>query len=225
MNPTSIKAIIFDAYGTLLDIRTVDELLRQLFGEKAGRIASLWRQKQLEYTWLRTLMNRYVPFKKVTQDALVYACRVAEVNLHPSQAEALMQAYDRLLVYEEVKKALHRLKADYRLAVLSNANPEMLNNALGHNQITNLLEAIISVDETKYFKPRPEVYQLAEEKLGLPRQEMLFISSNTWDVAGAKSFGLQVAWANRFDGYVEELGFEPDLVIQDLVRLCEKLGC
>lgn len=225
MDPTSIKAVVFDAYGTLLDIRTVDEQLRQFFGEKAGRIAPLWRQKQLEYTWLRTLMNRYAPFEKVTQDALHYACRVAGVDIREAQLQSLMQAYDRLLVYEEVKKALQRLKADYRLAVLSNANPEMLNNALSHNQITDLMEAVISVDETQQFKPRPAVYQLAEEKLGLPPQELLFISSNTWDVAGAKSFGLQVAWANRFDGYVEELGLEPDLVIQDLVGLCEKLGC
>ncbi len=218
-----VKAIVFDAYGTLLDIRTIDQLLRELFGEKAGNIAAVWRQKQLEYTWLRTLMGRYKNFEAVTRDGLVFACKVAQAELTDAHILQLMEAYDRLLVYEDVRPALDRLKNKYRLAVLSNANPRMLESALAYNEVAEKMELILSADEAKLFKPRPEVYQLAVQKLNLSPEEILFISSNTWDVAGAKSFGLKVAWANRFDGYIEELGFEPDLIIENLEALAGKL--
>ncbi len=223
MSSLNIKAIVFDAYGTLLDISSVDHLLKEFFDQKSGLIARLWRQKQLEYTWLRTLMGQYRHFHQVTGDALQYALKAAEVPLQEQHFQQLMQAYDQLEVYEDVKPALEQLGGRHRLAVLSNANPTMLNAAISHNKISPLFEAIISVDETKLYKPRPEVYALAEQKLSLDRSQILFISSNTWDVAGAKSFGLQVAWGNRFNGQTEELGFQPDLVVSDLKELADYL--
>lgn len=223
MDANEIKAIVFDAYGTLLDVRTIDELLHTIFDDRAGPVARIWRQKQLEYTWLRTLMLNYTPFQTITADALRYACKVNGIELEEQNQEALLEAYDELLIFEDVAPALKRLKKQFRLAVLSNANPSMLENSIAHNKIQKRFEAIISVDETRHFKPYPAVYVLAEKKLELDRSEILFISSNTWDVAGAKSFGLKVAWVNRLAGYVEELGLEPDLVVTDLEELAEEL--
>lgn len=221
MSLSEIKAIVFDAYGTLLNVSSIDQLLNDFFDKKGAAIAKIWRQKQLEYTWLRTLMNRYQDFNTVTVDALSFACQQAQVTLSPEQRDALMEAYDRLSVYKDVHPALEHLSKHFRLAVLSNANPEMLEAALSYNSVPQFLEVLISVDETRHFKPYPEVYRLAEQKLAIPAEQILFISSNTWDVAGAKSFGLKVAWVNRFEGYIEELGFQPDLIITDLEGLIQ----
>ncbi len=223
MPSLNIKAIVFDAYGTLLDISSIDQLLTDLFGQKSGLIARLWRQKQLEYTWLRTLMERYVNFQQITEDALIYATRVADVGLAKSEQQTLMEAYNQLEIYSEVKQALEALGAHYQLAVLSNANQAMLEKAIAHNGIHALFEAVISVEETGLYKPRPEVYALAQQKFCVERSQLLFISSNTWDVAGARSFGLKVAWANRFNNEMEELGFEPDLIVSDLKELSDYL--
>ncbi len=219
----NIQAIVFDAYGTLLDISSIDQLLKELFGDKANDIGSLWRKKQLEYTWLRTLMGRYVHFDTVTLDALKFACRYNGVDLNEKMAETLMQAYDELSIFEDVSPALRKLMARYRLAVLSNANQKMLENSLKHNKVHSLFEQIISVEEALHFKPKPVVYRMAEQQLDLKRFEILFISSNTWDVAGAKSFGLKVVWGNRFNGQMEELSFEPDLIVADLEELAAHL--
>lgn len=215
------KVIIFDAYGTLLDISSIDLQLEGLFGEKAPHIASTWRQKQLEYTWLRTLMGYYVPFQQVTQEALLYSCQKHRVELSDNHSKALMQAYDELKMYKDVQLALSRLKKRYKMGVLSNANSGMLNAAISHNNISHYFEHIISVDVLEKYKPAPEVYQLAERSFGVDRSSILFISSNTWDIAGAKNFGLKVGWVNRFDGHIEQLGPKPDIIFKTLEELSD----
>lgn len=218
-----LKAIVFDAYGTLFNIASIDHLLDKHFGGKAGTVAAVWRRKQLEYTWLRTMMNRYKNFYDLTRDALDYACAQAGVKCSIEVAEELMDHYYELSIYSEVAEALKQLKEKHKLAILSNANPELLEKAVVHNQIQDCFDAIFSVDPLRQFKPIPSVYQLPVSYWELAKEEVLFVSSNTWDVAGAKSFGLSVAWIMRKNNLEENLGFSADLKVKDLHDLAHQL--
>ena len=218
-----LKAIVFDAYGTLFNIASIDHLLEKHFGEHASAVAAVWRRKQLEYTWLRTMMNRYKNFYELTKDALVYACAQTGVKCSAVVAEELMDHYYELSIYAEVAEALGQLKEKYKLAILSNANPELLEKAVAHNQIQDRFDAIFSVDPLRQFKPIPSVYQLPVSHWEVSKDEILFVSSNTWDVAGAKSFGLSVAWIMRNNSLEENLGFSADLKVKDVQDLAHQL--
>ena len=214
--PDQIQAIVFDAYGTLFDVASIDRRLAYHFGKKAPEVAALWRRKQLEYTWLRTLMDRYRDFYHLTRDALVYTVEALGLSVDENIEADLMDHYYQLSVYEEVPDALRELGRRYRLAILSNANPEMLERGVGHNGIADLFEGIFSVDSIRKFKPDPEVYRLPAAGLGLKPEEIFFVSSNPWDVAGAKSAGLKVGWIMRKTGVLEQLEFRPDVRVMDL---------
>ncbi|MEM6628938.1 MAG: haloacid dehalogenase type II [Bacteroidota bacterium] len=201
-----LKALVFDAYGTLFHIGALNEELNRQFGVKSEQIGNLWRSKQLEYTWLRSLMGAYQPFSKVTADALSYACRVYGVQFTDEVLKKMVNAYYHLNAFPEVEELLGKLSRQYRLAVLSNANPEMLQQAVESNQLNPYFEKVLSVDMVKVFKPNPSVYQLAVESFGVDKKEIGFISTNTWDVAGAAMFGLSAIHLNRFDTHQDVLG-------------------
>jgi 2-haloacid dehalogenase len=218
-----IKGICFDAYGTLFDISSIDEALEQVCGAQARQVGELWRRKQVEYTWLRTLMGRYADFYEVTKDALRYALLATGAALSPEAELGLMQAYYRIKTHPEVSEALSRLHGRYRLAILSNANPSMLERAVAHNDLEDYFEDLISADELQLYKPSPAIYQLPERKWGQASWNFLFVSSNTWDVAGAAACGLQVAWVKRGPAIPEQLGLYPELTVNDLLELAERL--
>ena len=218
---TQVKALVFDAYGTLFDVYSLGKRLTYHFPHKADQINPIWRNKQLEYTWLRSLMGRYIPFSTVTADALTFACKATNTSISDEIHQDLMQSYFTLDAFPAVPEVLGQLKNTHQLAILSNANPEMLNKAAVHNGIDEHLSAILSVDTIQKYKPNPAVYQIAADDLGLDKSEIAFISSNTWDVAGAKSYGLKVIWLNRQQGQMEELGFQPDIIISRLEDLLE----
>lgn len=181
-------------------------------------LASLWRRKQLEYTWLRSLMGRYESFWKVTEDALRAAAEELKVSLSEEQAAGLMQAYLQPKAFEDARDALQRLKGR-RLAVLSNGDMAMLDPALKHNGLDTYFEEIVSAERARIFKPSPKVYALGPEVLGVPVEELMFVSSNAWDAAGAKAFGYCVCWVNRGGAAMERLGFEPDVTVTGLGEL------
>jgi 2-haloacid dehalogenase len=213
----AIRGYVFDAYGTLFDVHSVAEAGRELTADPAA-LSALWRQKQLEYTWLRSLMGRYEDFWAVTEAGLRYAVRRLGLGATEAQLARLMEAYLSLACFPEVKDALARLGGRPR-AILSNGSPRMLEAAVASAGLRDRLEHVLSVDAVRVYKPSPAVYALAPRALGLPPGELLFVSSNAWDVAGAKAFGFQVAWCNRTGAPEEELGVRADHVITRLDRL------
>ncbi|HET9734022.1 MAG TPA: haloacid dehalogenase type II [Burkholderiales bacterium] len=206
----ALKALVFDAYGTLFDVHSVVRRSEQFWPGKGAALSQLWRTKQLEYTWQRSLMRRYVPFSQVTREALEYACATLGLQLDATRADGLMQEYLRLATYPEVPAALSAMRV--RKAILSNGSPDMLEPLVKHSGLA--LDAVLSVDAVKIFKPAPEVYQLAVDRLGLPKDDIGFVSSNCWDALGAKSFGFRVYWINRLKAPVDALGFQPDRIVQ-----------
>ncbi|MEM9673280.1 MAG: haloacid dehalogenase type II [Bacteroidota bacterium] len=218
-----IHAFVFDAYGTLFNINSLDERLTHYFGDRAEAISATWRRKQLEYTWLRALMQRYVPFSQVTQDALAYACQSVGEKLTEEVRNDLRQRYEILSAYPEVPATLGELSQNYRLAILSNADPVFLEQAVQHNQLSNYLVSVLSADKLQTYKTVPQVYQLAVDTLQLPPEQIAFVTSNPWDVAGAKSFGLTTVWINR-GSIPEQLGFPADFEITRFQELGTVLG-
>jgi 2-haloacid dehalogenase len=210
----TIRGYVFDAYGTLFDVHSVVEAGREITGDPVA-LSTLWRQKQLEYTWLRALMGTYADFWAVTEAALRYSIRRLGLSANDAQVRRLMDAYLSLACFPEVKAALGRLAGRPR-AILSNGSPAMLAAAVAASGLGAMLEHVISVDSVKTYKPSPRVYALGPETLGVPAGELLFVSSNGWDVAGAKAFGYQVAWCNRTGAPEEELGVRPDLIVSAL---------
>lgn len=212
-----IRGYVFDAYGTLFDVHSVVEAGRRITGDPLT-LSMTWRQKQLEYTWLRAVMGRYEDFWAVTEAALRHTLR--RLTLHPSEAEiqGLMEAYLSLACFPEVKGTLERLAPRPR-AILSNGSPRMLEAAVRSSGLEPLLAHVLSVDAVKTYKPSPAVYALGPKALGVPAGELLFVSSNAWDAAGAKAAGYQVAWCNRSGAPEEELGLRADVVITRLDQL------
>jgi 2-haloacid dehalogenase len=212
-----IAGYVFDAYGTLFDVHSVIEAGREITGDP-GALSTLWRGKQLEYTWLRGLMGRYEDFWAVTEAALRYAVRRLGLSASEAQIERLMNAYLSLACFPEVKTALAGL-AGRPCAILSNGSPAMLAAAVGQSGLGPSLRHVISVDEVKTFKPSPLVYALGPKRMGIPAGDLLFVSSNAWDAAGAKAFGYRVAWCNRAQAPAEELGLTADYEISSLTEL------
>jgi 2-haloacid dehalogenase len=215
---SAIQALAFDAYGTLFDVHSVISTCNQVFPDKGPALSQLWRAKQLEYTWLRSLMGRYQDFWQVTESALVFACRSLGLDCPPATRQKLMDSYLHLDPFAEVRQALQSL-ARYKLAILSNGSPRMLAAVVENAGMKAVFADVISVDEVKIFKPSPRVYELAARHLKVPQDAIGFISSNFWDIAGAKSFGLWTCWINRAKAPEEELGFKPDAMISSLAEV------
>lgn len=209
-----IKACVFDAYGTLFDVNSAVASHRSRLGEHADAVSATWRGKQLEYTWLRSLMGRHANFWEVTAQALAFALErhgiAVDNSAPPGLHDALMQSYLQLSPYPEVAASLQVLnQRGFRLAILSNGTPAMLEAAVVNADLAATFEAVMSVEEVGIYKPDRRVYRLAVEQLGLPREQILFLSSNAWDVAGAASFGFPVVWVNRFGQPRERLPGRP----------------
>ena len=194
--PVTINAVVFDAYGTLYDIQSVAAVTEQAFPGYGDIITQIWRIKQLEYTWLRSLMRRYEDFSVVTRDSLAYTLRVLGLSYDATAFDRIMDKYLHLDLYPDASAALASLKGK-KLAILSNGSSDMLNALVNNTGLDRVLNATISVDRKRVFKPAPEAYTLIEEVLGARPDEVLFVSSNPWDACGAKSFGLNVAWIER----------------------------
>ena len=218
----SPRALVFDAYGTLFDVHSVVELCDELWPGKGLLLSQLWRAKQLEYSWLRSLMRRYQDFGQVTEAALGYACAALGLALDGERRRRLIAAYRELATFPEVHGALAALKASkIRLAILSNGSPAMLRPLVAHARLGGLIASVLSVDPRKIYKPAPAVYRLAVERLRVPKRSIGFVSSNCWDACGAKSFGFRTFWINRIGAPVDALGVAPDHVIGGLDELPE----
>ena len=207
----ALDALVFDAYGTLYDVHSVLRRCESFFPGHGEALSQLWRTKQLEYTWQRSLMKRYAPFSTVTREALAYACQKLGLPLTAERMEALMGEYNMLAVYPDVAPAFTRF-GKVRKAILSNGSPDMLEPLVEQSGLR--FDAVLSVDELRVYKPAPEVYALAAKRLETDR--IGFVSSNCWDALGAKSYGFTAYWINRARGPVDRLGLEPDRVVASL---------
>jgi 2-haloacid dehalogenase len=217
-----VQAIIFDAYGTLFDVYSIGALAERLFPGKGAAVAELWRDKQIEYTRLRTLSNTYKPFWEVTQDALVFTCRKLGLELTLDAQTQIMGQYARLEAFPENLAVLKSLKAKgLKLAILSNGNPEMLDAVVQAAGMSELFTQVLSVHTVKKFKTAPEAYQLGSDTLSVLAKDTLFVSSNCWDICGAAWFGYKTFWVNRSNAPLEELGITPHAegrTLEDLTR-------
>jgi 2-haloacid dehalogenase len=238
----TIKAVVFDAYGTLYDVQSVAAVTEETFPGYGEIITQIWRIKQLEYSWLRSLMRRYQDFSAVTRESLLYTLRALGLTYDDGAFARIMEKYLHLDLYPDALAALAAMK-DRKLAILSNGSPDMLDALVRNSGLDRMLDATISVDAGKTFKPSPEAYALIESRLGIAPAEVLFISSNPWDACGAKAFGLNVAWIERVTPeamalacvesetvaplimfkairtQMDELGLEPDYRIRALSEL------
>lgn len=218
--PKTIKALVFDAYGTLFDVHSVIALCEQLWPGKGERLSALWRSRQLEYTWLLSLMRRYRDFGAVTEDALRYACAALNLELDEERVGRLKDAYLRLSPFPEVRDVLAVLKpTKLKLAILSNGSPAMLRPLVKNAGLREAIRAVISVDERKIYKPASAVYRLAVDKLRVPKTAIGFVSSNCWDACGAKAFGFTTFWVNRSGAPLDALDAVPDHIINNLREL------
>ena len=220
---SKISACVFDAYGTLFDVGSVARGAQNELGERWQALSDLWRTKQLQYTWLRSLAGHHADFWQVTGDALDYA--MGSLGMQDDGARArLMDLYLRISAYSEVPETLSRLRArGIRLAVLSNGTPVMLAAALQNAGIAHYFDAVLSVEEVGVFKPHPRVYELAPQRLGVAKDHICFLSSNSWDAWSAKAFGFRVLWCNRYSQAPERIPTAPDGEMKDLSELPDRL--
>lgn len=223
MTDPPILACVFDAYGTLFDVHASARHRQAELGPQAGSVSQLWRAKQLEYSWLSTIMGRYRDFWELTGDALDYALEFHGID-SPELRDGLLDAYLHLEPYPEVLAALTELhRSGVACAILSNGSPMMLDAAVRSAGVTDLLSLVVSVDELRRFKPDPSVYRLAADRLGIDPPSILFLSSNAWDAIGAASFGFEVAWVNRSGQPKERLPYQPHHQIPDLASVVDLL--
>lgn len=206
----TIQAIVFDAYGTLFDVYSIAELGEKFFPGAGQALAELWRDKQIEYTHLRSMSSMYKPFWEITQDALIFSCQKLGLRLDLDAQSALMGQYARLQAFPENVPVLQELRVrGFKLAVLSNGNPQMLQSAVEAANMQGIFTHLLSVDAVKKFKTAPEAYQMAPDIFALPAKNILFVSSNGWDACCATWFGYTTFWVNRHDAPLEELGVTP----------------
>lgn len=221
-----LKAVIFDAYGTLLDVYSISKLAEELFPSQGATLSVMWRDKQIEYTRLVTTSNEgafYQDFWALTRAALRYACKRLKLDLSAAAEEALMQQYKKLDAFPENIRVLEALKAKgIPTGILSNGSPEMLNAAVAHAKIDGLLDHVLSVDSLRQYKTSPKAYAMGPVAMQLPASYILFVSCNAWDALAATWFGYQTFWVNRYDLPFEELGTEPSFTgktLDDLLSL------
>jgi len=213
-----VKGIVFDMYGTIVDLGAVASVCNEVTPDPLA-FNTLWRAKQLEYTFLRSLMGRYRDFWKVTEEALEFTLQRFAIQVSSEQRRHLMDAWLHPSPYPEVAAALPRLKEKYLLAILSNGTAKMLLTGLDRNGLRQYFRRIMSTDSVKLYKPSPKVYQLALKHMQLKKGEILFVSSNSFDVLGAKNFGFKVCWISRLGIPLDPLGPKPDLVVQNFDEL------
>lgn len=220
---TGIRACVFDAYGTLFDVASAAVRCADVLDARAAPLAQLWRDKQLQYTWLRAAQNRHADFEQVTGDALDFALDALGIGDQALRTR-LMQLYRTLDAYAEVPGVLRQLKAaGFATAILSNGTPAMLADAVAHAGVGNALDHVFSVETVGVFKPAPAVYQLAVDRLGVPAGAIAFMSSNAWDIHAASAFGLRTVWCNRSGQPRERLPGAPDRAIKTLAALPDLL--
>ena len=215
-----IKAIIFDAYGTLFDVNSAAEKCKEKLGDKWEGFANYWRTTQLEYTWLRSLMRRHKDFWQITEDSLDKSMNF--YNIDNSMRSELLNLYKVLSPFTEVRDTLKKLKqSKYKLAILSNGTPDLLNELVVSNQLNDIFDDIFSVEEAGIFKPDSKVYDLPINKYNIEKNEVLFLSANTWDVSGAGNYGYNTVWVNRNNNIFDKLDFEPNQQISNLSELLD----
>ena len=215
-----IKAIIFDAYGTLVDVNSAAEKCKEKLGDKWEGFANYWRTTQLEYTWLRSLMRRHKDFWQITEDSLDKSMNF--YNIDNSMRSELLNLYKVLSPFTEVRDTLKKLKqSNYKLAILSNGTPDLLNELVVSNQLKDIFDDIFSVEEAGIFKPDSKVYDLPINKYNIKKNEVLFLSANTWDVSGAGNYGYNTVWVNRNNNIFDKLDFEPNQQISNLSELLD----
>ena len=221
---SGVSACVFDAYGTLFDFASAARSCTDVLGDAVERLTALWRDKQLQYTWLRAAQGRHADFWQVTADALDFALETLRLD-QLALRDRLMELYLRLDTFPEVPDVLSQLKAaGLRTAILSNGSPAMLDAAVENARIDGLLDAVLSVEEVGVYKPDPRVYQLAVDRLGIPAADISFQSANAWDAHAASCFGMKVVWCNRYRQRRERLPGRPDHEIETLAELPRIIG-
>jgi 2-haloacid dehalogenase len=221
---TGIRACVFDAYGTLFDYASAPARCRDVLGNQVTSLTTLWREKQLQYTWLRSLQGRYVSFRRITEDALEFTLEALDLD-DAALRSRLMDLYDSLECFPEVPAMLARLRsAGLKTAILSNGSPDMLASTLAHTRLAQFFDAVLSVEEVGVYKPHPQVYQLAVDRLVMPLEAISFQSSNGWDAYAASAFGLRTVWCNRYGQNAERLPGKPDFEVRSLAELPSLLG-
>ena len=217
----NIKAIIFDAYGTLFDVNSAAEKCKDKIGDKWEPFANFWRTTQLEYTWLRSLMGRHKDFWKITEDSLDKSMKAFQI--HSSMKDELLGLYKVLSPFKEVHKTLKILKEKkFKLAILSNGTPSLLNELVKSNNLENLFDDIFSIEEVRVYKPHSKVYDMPVKKYEIKKNEIAFLSANTWDVSGGGNYGYQSIWVNRNNNIFDNLDFKPKFEIKDLSGLLNR---
>ena len=228
MTELTIKAIAFDAYGTLFDVYSIGVLAEDLFPGKGAQLATIWRDKQIEYTRVRTLSDKYANFWQVTVDALTYSCEFLNLDLTEASRDRLMRQYAELSAFPENVEQLMRLReAGITLSVLSNGTPWMLEQAMKASGLAGYFEHILSVESVKRFKTAPEAYQMGPDALGSKATNILFVSSNCWDICGATWFGYRTIWLNRYGLPLDRLGVKPHRIgssLQDVADFALELN-
>mgnify|MGYP001312500440 FL=1 len=216
----NIKAIIFDAYGTLFDVNSAAEKCRDKIGDKWERFANFWRTTQLEYTWLRSLMNRHKDFWQITEDSLDKSMKTFDID--PSMRNELLNLYKVLSPFKEVPDTLKALKEKkFKLAILSNGTPSLLDELVKSNDLENLFDDIFSIEQVGVYKPSSRVYDMPIKKYNISKSEVAFLSANTWDVSGGGNYGYQSIWVNRNNNIFDNLDFKPKYQITDLNKLIQ----
>ncbi len=214
----NIKAIIFDAYGTLFDVNSAAEKCKDKIGDKWEGFANYWRTTQLEYTWLRSMMNRHKDFWQITEDSLDKSIKAFKID--PSMRNELLDLYKILSTFPEVKEVLQNLKKkDYKLAILSNGTPTLLNELVASNNLDNIFDDIFSIEEVKVYKPNSKVYDIPVKKYQIQKNEVAYLSANTWDVSAGGNYGFNPVWVNRSNNIFDNLDYKPQNEIGNLKEL------
>jgi len=216
----NVKAIIFDAYGTLFDVNSAAEKCKDKIGDKWEGFANFWRTTQLEYTWLRSLMKRHKDFWQVTEDSLDKSIKA--FNIDKSMKNELLDLYKILDTFPEVKDVLKKLKEKkYKLAILSNGTPAILNELVKSNNLDNIFDDIFSIEEVGIYKPDSGVYDMPIKKYKIQKEEVAFLSANTWDVSGGGNYGYSSIWVNRNNNIFDNLDYKPKIEVENLKQLLE----
>jgi 2-haloacid dehalogenase len=215
-----IKAIVFDAYGTLFDVNSAAKKCKGKIGDKWEGFANFWRTTQLEYTWLRSLMKRHKDFWQVTEDSLDKSMKAYKIDA--SMKSELLNLYKVLSPYPEVKEVLKKLKEKkYRLAILSNGTPTLLNKLVKSNNLENIFDNLFSIEEVGIYKPDSKVYDIPIKKYQIKAEEIIFLSANTWDVSGSGNYGYNAIWVNRNKNVFDKLDYKPKNEVSDLTQLID----
>ena len=216
----NIKAIIFDAYGTLFDVNSAAEICKDKIGDRWEPFANFWRTTQLEYTWLRSLMRRHKDFWQITEDSLDKSMKAFSID--PKMKNELLNLYTTLSTYKEVPETLKILKEKkFKLAILSNGTPSLLNQLIKSNNLDNLFDDLFSIEDVKIYKPDPKVYDIPIKKYQIEKNEVAFLSANTWDVSGGGNYGFNSIWVNRNKNIFDKLDYTPNFEIRDLSKLID----